>query len=112
MNNSDWVEEFPAMISVCDTNGIILAMNKREALFFNDQGGKDLIGTSLFDCHKENSVRIIKKLMKTKKTRIYTAEENGKKELIIQGPWYKEDICCGLVEIAIEIEGEIPHLVR
>jgi transcriptional regulator with PAS, ATPase and Fis domain len=112
MSNPDWVEEFPAMISVCDTNGVILAMNQKEANHYMDRGGKKLVGTSLFDCHKERSVNIIKHLIETQKTRIYTVEENGKKEMVIQSPWYQNGTFNGLVEIVVEIEGEIQRIVR
>jgi transcriptional regulator with PAS, ATPase and Fis domain len=112
MANPNWVEEFPGMISVCDTEGIILAMNRNEIEHYKDKGGEKLIGTNLFDCHKERSVKIIKRLMETQKTRVYTVEEKGKKELVIQSPWYQDGKYSGLVEIVVPIEGEIQRIVR
>jgi len=112
MISPDWVEEFPAMISVCDADGIILAMNRKEADHYQDRGGKNLIGTNLFDCHKERSVKIIKRLMQTQKIRLYTVEENGKKEMVLQSPWYQNGTFKGLVEIVVEIKGEIERIVR
>ena len=108
----DWVEEFPGMISVCDFNGIILDMNKLEAEFFESSGGKALIGTSLFDCHSKKSGDMIKAQMADQKARVYTSEEDGKKEIILQVPWYRGGVFAGLVEIALPIEGEIVHLIR
>ena len=31
MNEHDWVKEFPAAVTVCDPQGIILAMNDKAA---------------------------------------------------------------------------------
>ena len=112
MVNTDWVEEFPAMISVCDADGIILAMNQKEADHYKDRGGKNLIGTNLFDCHKKRSVNIIKRIMQTQKVRLYTVEEKGKKELVIQSPWYQNGEFKGLVEIVVEVKDEVERIIR
>ena len=39
-----WVEEFPASITVCDTQGIILEMNRKACASFADDGGERLLG--------------------------------------------------------------------
>jgi transcriptional regulator with PAS, ATPase and Fis domain len=112
MSCPDWTTEFPGMISVCDAEGKILAMNNNESKFFEAQGGKGLIGTSLYGCHNETSAKQINAQMKTKKTRVYIAHEKGQKELVIQSPWFQDGKFAGLVEISVEIHGEIPLLVR
>ena len=50
-----WIHEFPAAITVCDTQGIILEMNARAIETFADQGGAALVGLNLLDCHPEPS---------------------------------------------------------
>ena len=54
-DNSAWVKEAPYAITVCDKQGIILAMNDRSRQAFADYGGAELIGTNLLDCHPEPS---------------------------------------------------------
>jgi hypothetical protein len=48
-----WVQEFPGAVTVCDRDGIILAMNNKSARTFENDGGAALIGSSLFGCHPE-----------------------------------------------------------
>ncbi len=47
MDSLDWVEEFPGALTVCDTRGTILSMNKQAAAAYQGQGGRRLIGTNL-----------------------------------------------------------------
>lgn len=108
----DWVDEFPGMISVCDTEGKILMMNQEIADYFASSGGKKLIGTNLFDCHGDNSAMQIRGLMETQKTDVYIAEEGGGRELVIHVPWYRAGVFAGLVEISVPIEGEIRVISR
>jgi transcriptional regulator with PAS, ATPase and Fis domain len=112
MINPDWTKEFPGMISVCDENGKIMALNNQEAEYFKDQGGLKLIGTSLYDCHSEESVKMIKAMNELQEQRVYLAEENGQREQVIQSPWYRDGKFAGLVEISVEVQGEIPLIKR
>jgi len=112
MINPDWTKEFPGMISVCDENGVIVGLNDQEADYFKDQGGLKLIGTSLYDCHNAQSATMIKAMNKVQKQRVYFAEENGQRELVIQSPWYQNGEFAGLVEISVEVQGEIPLIKR
>lgn len=112
MLTPDWTKEFPGMISVCDVHGKILALNDREAEFFKEQGGRSLIGTSLYQCHKPSSNQMIKEMMKDQKTRVYIAEEHGQRELVIQSPWYQDGQFAGLVEISVMLEADIAVIKR
>lgn len=114
MENQDWawVDEFPSAVTVCDTEGIILAMNNKSQRTFEKDGGKALIGRSLFDCHPQAASDKIRELMKNQKSNSYTIEKNGIKKLIHQSPWYKNGVFAGLVEISIEIPMQMAHFVR
>ena len=48
-----WTQEFPGSITVCDRVRIILEKNDSSAKTFAEQGGKDLIGSNMLDCHPE-----------------------------------------------------------
>ena len=110
--NSDWTSRFPGAITVCDRQGIILEMNEQAAETFRDDGGKELIGKNLLDCHPEPSRSKVERLLQTGERNIYTIEKNGIKKLIYQAPWYRDGRRCGLVELALEIPFELPHFIR
>ena len=112
MNEHAWVEEFPADISVCDAQGIILEMNARSAAGFEQGGGKKLIGTNLLDCHPEPARTKLRKLMEARQSNAYTTERNGVKRLVYQAPWQKNGQYAGYVEIVIKLPEKMPHFVR
>jgi transcriptional regulator with PAS, ATPase and Fis domain len=112
MHNSDWKKELNVAITVCDQNGDIIEMNEKSQHTFQKYGGASLVGKSLFTCHSEKSVAIIKALMNDNRTNIYTIEKEGKKKLIYQCPWYENGEVMGLVELSMEIPFEMPHFVR
>jgi transcriptional regulator with PAS, ATPase and Fis domain len=108
----DWIKEFPAAITVCDNEGIITGMNDKSAASFEKDGGYDLIGKNLFNCHKQSLIDKIKDIQKDNKSNIYTIEKNGIKKLIFQTTYCANGEVKGLVEIVFEIPFEIPHFVR
>ncbi|NVO21631.1 MAG: PAS sensor protein [Bacteroidetes bacterium] len=108
----DWAKELPIAITVCDENAIILYMNVRSESTFQNSGGKDLIGKSLFDCHSPASNETIRELLSTGRNNIYTIEKKGVKKMICQLPWFIEGKVAGLVEISIILPESIPHFIR
>ncbi len=112
MIDNEWVKEFPASITVCDEEGIILEMNDRSAATFEEDGGRKLIGSNILDCHPEPARTKTERLLATQIKNVYTIEKNGVKKLIYQSPWYKDGKYAGFVEIALEIPWELPHFVR
>lgn len=110
--NINWQEEFQVAITISDTQGNVLYMNQKAAKTFESYGGKELIGKSLLNCHKPESVEKILKLLSQEKTNVYTIEKNGVKKLIYQSPWYENGICMGLIELSLEIPFEMPHFIR
>lgn len=112
MNEFSWFDTLSAAVTVCDLNGIVIAMNDKAGDAFAKYGGKDLIGKSLMDCHNPHSQDMIRGMMVTGKTNAYTIEKKGIKKMIYQTPWYTEGRIAGLVEISMEIPPEMPHFVR
>ncbi|WP_345324678.1 hypothetical protein [Candidatus Villigracilis proximus] len=53
MPEHEWIKEFPAAITVCDTEGIILEMNDKAAKTFEKDGGYKLVGSNMLDCHPD-----------------------------------------------------------
>jgi len=112
MNEHDWVKEFPAAVTVCDPQGIILAMNDKAAKGFEKDGGYKLIGANLLDCHPDPARAKTERLLAAREKNIYTIEKNGIKKLIYQTPWFKSGVYAGFVELALEIPFEMPHFIR
>ena len=107
-----WIKEFPAAVTVCDKEGIIIEMNAMAARTFAKDGGLALIGKSLYDCHPDPARGKLERLLDDRKTNIYTIEKNGVKKLIYQSPWYKEGAYAGFIEFSFEIPFTIPHFIR
>ncbi len=107
-----WVKSFPAAITVCDSDGIIIEMNERSVETFKEEGGEKLIGLNLLDCHPEPARSKLKELLSHKQTNVYTIEKNGIKKIIYQSPWYEDDKFAGLVEISFPLPNELPNFVR
>lgn len=110
MNN--FFDETNCAVTISDINGIIIYMNKKSAEIFKDEGGSSLIGKSLFDCHNNQSIEIIKQLTAQNKTNTYTIEKRGIKKLIHQLPWYDNGEIKGLIELSVEIPFNMDHHVR
>ena len=59
----NWQEEFQVAITISDAQGNVLYMNQKAANTFANYGGKELIGKSMLNCHKPQSVEKILKLI-------------------------------------------------
>lgn len=108
----DWIEEFGGAVTVTDAQGIILAMNKKAGRTFAQDGGRALIGRSLFECHPEPARTKLRELFAARRTNAYTIEKGSVKKLIYQAPWFENGEFRGLVELSLEIPAALPHFVR
>ncbi|MDX9722446.1 MAG: PAS domain-containing protein [Myxococcota bacterium] len=108
----DWVEAFPAAITVCDREGTILSMNARSRATFAKAGGEALLGSSLFDCHPAAASEKIRELLSSAESNAYTIEKDGVRKLIFQAPWFLDGECAGLVELSLVLPPTMPHHVR
>lgn len=112
MSQHEWIREFPAAVTVCSADGIILEMNDKAARTFEKDGGDALIGKNLLDCHSDTSRGKVERLLAARQKNVYTIEKNGVKKLIFQSPWYKDGQYAGFVELSLEIPFEMEHFVR
>jgi sensor histidine kinase regulating citrate/malate metabolism len=112
MNTGSWTKEFPAAITVCDKHGVILELNDKACATFEKDGGVDLIGKNLKECHPDQARMKLEALLQSGSANFYTIEKAGLKKLVFQSPWYENGKYRGLVEISIPIPREMPHFVR
>jgi transcriptional regulator with PAS, ATPase and Fis domain len=112
MKPSSLLNAFPGAVTICDTKGIILAMNDTSIRVFEDDGGAALIGQNVLDCHPEPARSKLADLLENEKTNVYTIEKKGVKKLICQAPWYDDGQYAGIVEVSLEVPSDMPHFVR
>lgn len=104
----DWVDHYPAAVTVCDSQGMIIAMNRQAMANFAKRGGQSLIGTSLFACHPETANDCIRTLLREQRSNSYYTVKNGVRRLVQQQPWYHLGAFCGLVETVIVLPADLP----
>jgi PAS domain-containing protein len=112
MITHNWIKSFPAAITVCDTQGIILEMNDKAIDVFREDGGEKLLGTNLLNCHPDPARAQLQTMLNTQKPNYYTIEKQGIKKLLYQVPWYQNGIYAGFVELSLPIPNEMPHFIR
>lgn len=98
-----------ASVTVCDADMKLLYMNDKSRLSF---GETPALGSSLVDCHKPGSVKIMQTILDSGKPHTYTITKRGVKKIIWQAPWKEKGKIAGLVEISIEIPETLPHFDR
>jgi transcriptional regulator with PAS, ATPase and Fis domain len=108
----DWIEEFPASVTVTDAAGVIIAMNARARATFEAEGGGALVGSSVFDCHPEPARTRTLELYETRSPNHYTIAKGGQRKIIHQLPWFDGGAFAGFVEISIPIPEALPHFDR
>lgn len=110
MEHYEWAEGMNCAITVADTEGTIVYQNEKARETYRKHG--DLIGRNLFDCHSERSQEIIRRIMATGGTNVYTIEKRGVHKVIYQSAWMKDGKVAGIVEISMVTPAEMPHYVR
>lgn len=111
-NPHAWVDEFPGAVTVCDREGVILAMNARSRAMFAERGGAALIGTNLLNCHPEPARTRLTEMLASAETNVYTIEKKGIRKLVYQSPWHVEGEYQGFVELVLELPAIMPHFKR
>jgi len=107
MNNAleTWSKEVNFPVTICDKDGIIVAMNDRSIDLFSDDGGANLLGKSLLDCHPEPSKSKLLHMLKYQLSNTYIEDHNDHKRFVHETPWYVNGEYCGFIEILIDIPG-------
>jgi transcriptional regulator with PAS, ATPase and Fis domain len=108
----EWIEKLNGNIIVSNADGVIIYMNENAISNYEKEGGKNLIGKNLMDCHNESSRQKILEIMKTHKANVYTIEKKGKKKIVYQSPWFRDGEFRGIIEFSLEIPFDMPHFIR
>ncbi len=109
---NQWPDILSASITVADADGTITYMNAASAQVFAADGGLQLLGTNVLDCHSEPSRTKLANMYKDRKPNHYTIEKNGLRKIIHQMPLFDGEKFQGYVEISIPIPNQMPHFNR
>ncbi|MBD3409791.1 MAG: PAS domain-containing protein [Ignavibacteriales bacterium] len=109
---NDWAFEHPAKITVCDAEGTITYMNRAAREAFAEEGGAELIGTSLLERHPEPSKSRLREMLDKGEGFRYVTERRGEKALVDQATIHRDGAFAGLVEIVIPFADDLPLRVR
>jgi hypothetical protein len=109
---SDWVEELPAEVMVCDTHGIIREMNAEAEALFETDGGSGLLGCDVLECHPDPARGKLERMMEEQTSNAYFNTEAGSKRFFYQSPWLLNTKYAGFIEISFKVPEVIPHFVR
>ncbi len=112
MQQFKYLDEADFAVTVCDLSGVILYMNNKSAATFASDGGFDLIGKSLINCHPESARSKLLDLLHRPRNNVYTIEKKNAHKMIYQTPWFENGKAAGLIEISLLIPAEIPNFVR
>lgn len=109
----DWVTGLPGAVTVSDLDNAIVYMNDAAAATWAAKGGKSLVGSDLPACHNERSRAMIRGLLESGGTNVYTIEKAGVRKLIYQSAWRDDaGAVAGLVELSLVLPEGMPHFVR
>jgi transcriptional regulator with PAS, ATPase and Fis domain len=107
-----WSDQFQGAITICDREGIITYMNETSQKQFAKDGGADLLGTNLLDCHPEPSRSKVAEMLENPITNTYTTAKGGIKKIIHQSPLFEKGIFSGVIEISFVLQEPLPHFNR
>lgn len=112
MNTTAWFKNFPGAIILTDENAIITEMNDKSVEASKDDGGRDLIGKSVIDCHPPAAREKLRSLYENPEPNAYTIEKHGQKKLIYQTPVFENGVLIGVAELRLPLPAELPHFIR
>lgn len=98
-----WSKEVDFPVTICDRDGIIIALNDESIEYFKGDGGTELLGKQILDCHPEPSRTKLMHMLENQQTNTYIVTENGQKKLVHETPWYEKSEYRGFVEILINL---------
>jgi hypothetical protein len=109
---NEWVKELPAEITVCTAGGTIVELNACAVELFQEDGGRQLLGTNLLDCHLEPARAKLAGMLEKPVPNPYFETEKGEKRFFYQSPWFQNGEYAGFVEISFPVSGQLPHFKR
>lgn len=108
----DWSTECPIKLMILSRDGTILRMNHHMAEMHSADGGWELLGKSVYDCHPEPARAKLRGIVESAQPTLYTTDRAGVKEMIVLLPWFRAGVHAGLAHLSFVIPESLPHFVR
>lgn len=106
--NFDYLRNVAFAATVCDNEGVIVYQNERSV----ERKG-NLVGRSVYNCHKPQSQEIIRQMQETGNSHVYEFIKNAHRNFAYQTPWFKENgKQGGLIELIVDLPEEYPVFNR
>ena len=99
-------------VTVTDERGVIVAMNAAATRTFAADGGAELVGRNVLDCHPEAARARLAGMLASASANHYTISKGGQRKIIHQVPYFADGVFAGLIELSIPIPDELPHFDR
>lgn len=108
----NWLKEIDIAVTLCDKNGKIVYMNDKSLKTFISDGGENLIGSNVLDCHPEPSRTLLSEMLLNETNNAYTVAKGGIKKMILQIPYTIKGEYSGFAELSFEIPENLKHISR
>ncbi len=108
----DWAYTYPAEIMVCAPDGQILEMNRTAIRQYEREGGARMIGSNVFDHHREPATSQLRTIIARKQTTTYTTQKENRTTLVRIAPWFQEEEYAGFVLMTFELPEHLPDIVK
>lgn len=112
MDQRNWQKTFSGSIVITDEEGIITEMNDFSIESYRKNGGAQLVGKNVMDCHPEPSLTRLKALFAEGAVNAYIITKNGRQKMIYQPPYFTDGSFAGMVELSLPLPDELPHFNR
>ena len=98
-----WSDEVDFPVTICDRDGVIVGMNQKAIEYFKNDGGIQLLGKSLIECHPEPSRSKLLDLLANPRANTYISQSPEKNLFVHETPWFENGIYMGFVEILVTL---------
>lgn len=100
----DYFETVSFTATVCDKDGAVVYQNARAR-----ENDGDAAGRNIFECHNEQSAKMIRHMLATGKSHTMESIRNGKRRLLHRTPWLDENgEVAGLIELGLDLPDDYP----
>jgi transcriptional regulator with PAS, ATPase and Fis domain len=110
--SENWLKEIDIAVTLCDKSGKIVYMNDKSVKTFINEGGENLIGSNVLDCHPEPSRSLLSEMLLNETKNAYTVTKGGVKKMILQIPYNLKGEYSGFAEFSFEIPENLKHISR
>ncbi len=108
----DYFKSVPFSVTVCNLEGIVVYMNDASKYEYAADGGAELIGKSLIDCHPEPARSKLMALLEKPVENSYVSRSGPRPLFIYDVPWIEDGLPLGIIELLLPLEVVNKHVAH